>query len=547
MAWARRNAPIVFLGAALLASAVLLLILTNGLTFFQDTWEFLINRRSIDADALFRPHNEHIVVIPVAIELLLLRVFGMTSATPEYVLLTLALLATAALLFVYVRRRIGPWPALIAAVVLLFLGPAWQDILWPFELSFVGSVLFGLAMLLALDRRDRRGDLAACGFLAISIGFSSLGVAFVAGAAVDVFQRRRSRGLARTYVAVIPLLLYAAWWAGWGHDAERHLTLNNVLTSPRYTLEGLAAVVESLFGLTRFNPEGALPPDWGLPILVALVAFVIYGQLRKPGFSPSLWPVAASAAAYWFLGAFNYIPGREPYQSRYLYAGAVFVLLLAAELLRGVRFDRRALLVAAAVALAAVASNLVSLREGRNQLREQTALTRADLAAIEIAQRSIDPNFALTPEIAGTPSLIDVVAGPYLEAERENGSPAYTSVELATAPAVGRRQADIVLGQALPISTATSAGVEPRPRGDCTTVSGPGAPEVRLSPGVTRIEVEPGPHASFGLRRFATGGYPVKTEGAPGDSTTLLTIPRDRSRQPWYLLVDTTQTTHVCY
>ena len=33
---------------------------------------------------------------------------------PEYVLLTVALLITAALLFVYVRRRLGPWPAVIA-------------------------------------------------------------------------------------------------------------------------------------------------------------------------------------------------------------------------------------------------------------------------------------------------------------------------------------------------------------------------------------------------------------------------------------------------
>jgi hypothetical protein len=547
MAWARRNAPVVLLGAALLAAAVLLLFLTDGLTFFQDTWELLMNRRELSADAVFKPHNEHIVVIQVVIEVFLLEAFGMTSATPEYVLLILALLVTATLLFVYVRRRIGPWPALMAAAVLLFFGPAWQDILWPFELGFVGSMLFGLAMLLALDRADRRGDVAACAFLAISIGFSSLGVAFVAGAVVDIFQRRRTRGLARAYVAAIPVLLYAAWWLGWGHDAERHLSLTNVLSSPRYTLEGLAAVVESLFGLSRFNPEGALPPEWGLPILVALIAFLIYGQLRKPGFSPTFWPVAASAAAYWLLGAFNYIPGREPYQSRYLYAGAIFVLLLATELLRGVRIGRRALLVAGGVALVAVMSNLLPLREGRNELREQTVITRADLAAIEIARRTVDPAFALAPEIAGTPSLIDVQAGLYLEAEREFGSPAYTEAELLAAPATGRRQADIVLGQALPISTKTYVKAKPRPEGSCTTVSGPEARELRLSPGVTRIEVAPGPSAAFSLRRFTATGHPVRTEGAPGESTTLLRIPRDTSARSWYLLVVATQAVRVCH
>jgi hypothetical protein len=103
----------------------------------------------------------------------------MGTALPVYVVLTEALLIVAVLLFVYVRRRLGPWPAVMAAALLLFVGPAWQDILWPFEIGFVGSALFGLAMLLALDRGDRRGDLAACAFLAISAGFSSLGLSFL--------------------------------------------------------------------------------------------------------------------------------------------------------------------------------------------------------------------------------------------------------------------------------------------------------------------------------------------------------------------------------
>lgn len=547
MAWPRRNVPVVLLGAALLASAALLLALTHGLTYFQDTWEFLINRRSFSADALLTPHNEHIVLIPVTIQLLGLKVFGMTSAAPEYVLLILALLVTATLLFVYVRRRVGPWPALMAAVLLLFLGPAWQDILWPFELGFVGSLLFGLAMLLALDRNDRRGDIAACVFLVVSAGFSSLGVSFMAAAAVNVFQRRHDRGLGRIYVVAVPVVLFAAWYLGWGHEAESHLTLRNILSSPPYVLEGLAASVESLVGLSKAAIDGrVVTVGWGQPLLVALIGLVIYGQVRRPGFSASFWVVAAATAANWFLAAFNYIPGREPTTGRYMYAGGLFVLLLAAELLRGVKIGRRALLVAGVVTLAAVASNLVFLRDGSRWLKNQTVLTKSDLGAIEIARRSVDPNFALTPEIAGTPSLIDVQAGKYLEAVREYGSPAYTPAELLTAPPVGRHQADIVLSQALPISTETYVRAKPNPEGSCTSVTGAEAPEVSLAPGVTRIEVAPGPHASFSLRRFATGGYPVPTEGAPGGSTTLLTIPRDASTQPWYLHVDAEQAVRVC-
>ena len=133
-----RNAPLVLLAVAMAAAAVVLLSYGSDLTFFQDSWEFLMNRRDPSVANLLEPHNEHIVLIPVLITEASLRLFGMESMTPELVLLVALLLATAALVFVYARRRLGPWPALFAAVLLLFLGPAWQDLLWPFQVGFAG-------------------------------------------------------------------------------------------------------------------------------------------------------------------------------------------------------------------------------------------------------------------------------------------------------------------------------------------------------------------------------------------------------------------------
>ena len=546
-----RNAPMALLGAALTASGALLLFLTRELTFLQDTWEFLMNRRAITVDSLLMPHNEHIVVIPVAIEQLLLRLFGMTTARPEYVLLTAALLVTACLLFVYVRRRVGPWLALFAAVLLLFLGPAWEALLWPFEISFVGSVLFGIATLLALDRDDRNGDIAACVFLVLSFSFSELGIPFAVAAAVDVFQKRHSRGWHRAYTFLIPVALYVAWYAGWGHDAESHLSLRNVLASPRFVLESVAVAVGSVFGLGTSPFGGTTEPVWGRSLLVALVVVLIYRQMRKPGFVSGFWPVAAAAATNWFLTAFNAEPGREPTSSRYQYMGGVLVLLLLANLLQGVRISRRALCVGAAVTVAAVSVNLVVLKDGKDQFLQESVLTRADLAAIEIAHRTVDPSFSLTPEVAGTPTLIDVQAAKLFPAVREYGSPAYTPAQLANAPEPGPRQADIVLSKALPISLSTRpSAFGPNSAAENCVVLPAGSlsptSEVRLSPGRTRIELAAGPHASFSLRRFAVGEYPVATEGAPGDSVTLLRIPRDAAPQPWYLHVEASQRARVC-
>jgi hypothetical protein len=84
--------------------------------------------------------------------------------------------------------------------------------------------------------------------------------------------------------------------------------------------------------------------------------------------------------------------------------------------------------------------------------------------------------------------------------------------------------------------------------GSCVTLQGGGTRSAGLpiSAGVTRIEVAPGPRAAFSLRRLAAGVYPVRTEGAPGGSVTMLRIPRDSAKLPWHLHVDASQLARVC-
>lgn len=542
-----RDAPRLLLIVAMAAAAATTLALTSELTFLQDTWEFLISRQDLTLDNLLRPHNEHLVVFPVLIEHLLVEVFGMSSAWPEYVVLTIFLLATAALLYVYVERRVGSWLALFAAVLLLGLGPAWEALLWPFEITFVAPVTFGIAMLLALERGDLRGDLAACAFLVLALGFSGLGIPFVLAAAVAIALGPRETWLRRSFVVAVPVALYAVWYLGWGQDAETHVTLKNVLSAPRFVAESMAAAVGSLVGLGPDPRNGATDPTWGRAILVALVVVLGYRQLRgRPGFDPRLWPIAAAALFNWFLMAANAIPGREATSSRYLYIGAVFVVMILANLLRGVRPSRPVLVLAGALTLIALGPNLVLLGQGRDALEAQSVLTQADTAAIEIARRTVDPDFQLTAELAGTTTLVDVAAAPYFEATDEHGSPAYTPAELIGAPEAGRRQADIVLAQALPLSTVTRPGAFGPPTENCVVLP-PGEKQgVAIGSGATRIEVAPGPEAEFNLARFALEEYPVPTEGAPGDSATVLRVPRDAGARPWRLQVVAAQLVRVC-
>lgn len=531
--------PVIGLCIAVIVFSALYASLVWNLTFYQDTWEFLVNRRGFSADSLLKPHNEHIVLIPVLLQQLQLWLFGMGSAAPEYVLQGMFLILAAVALFLYVRRRCGGWLALGSAVLLLFLGPAWETILWPFEICFVGSMLCGMAMLLALEREDSRGDASACMFLVLSLGFNSLGVAFLVAAVVALVQDREG-WLRRSYVVAVPALLFGAWYVGWGHAAGNEVTLRHALEAPRYVLESVGAALEAVLGLSTSRPGEPAPFEWGRTLVVAGIALLVVGQRPRPRFSARLWPVAAAAATYWVLAALNHSAAREPTTSRYLYAGVALLLLSCANLFEGGRGSGRGLVVSGVVVLAAVGANVVLLHDGAAYLKAQAVLTRADLGAMQIARRTIDPHFVPAGDAAGTGALVNVEAGKYFPAVDAHGSPAYTAEEISRSPSPGPRYADLVLSEALPITAVPVLG-----RCEAPTIDG-AASEIALTSERTRISLSAGPAVKLALRRFAMGEFPVVLGDLEGGGTVEIVIPKDRASRPWYLRAESRHRLKVC-
>ena len=259
-----RDIPLVLLVIGVVESIVVLLNFGSGLSFFQDEWDFLLHRGGFNPASFLAPDNEHISVIPAAIYKTLLAWFGMASSAPYRVVAAVLLATVGILVFAFLRDRVGDWLALFAAILVLFLGPAWQTMLLPVEMARVGSLAAGIGMLLVLRRRGAKADRLACGLLTVSVLFFSLGVSFIAAAAVDVARRPDRRR--RAFVPAIPLAIYVLWYLGYGDTAGNHLTLHNVVTAPIYLLNGVAASFQSLLGLL---PSGALQadhPTWGWAI-----------------------------------------------------------------------------------------------------------------------------------------------------------------------------------------------------------------------------------------------------------------------------------------
>jgi uncharacterized membrane protein len=541
-----RNARIL-LGLAVAGSGALLIAWASHITFLIDDWDLLLYRRGFDADVLLDPHARHLILGPTLIYKAIQATIGMESNLPYAVVAIAGFLASVVLLFVYLRRRVGDWVALAAVLPVLVMGSAYEDLLTAFQMGYFGSMAFGLGALLAIERRDRRGDVIATLLLVGSLAFAEIAIAFAVGVAVAIALQRGP--VRRAWVAAVPLLLYAAWYPTFGHSGT-HLgpsffSLHNVASSPPYVLDGFASSIASVLGLGTpeiFGGSGGL--DWGRPLLVALAAIAVAWLLRNR--SPGRWcfliPLTIGVT-FWFLTAANFTIGRAPSASRYQYVGGLFVLMIAANLAAGWRPGWRGVVATLGVGVAAAAANLATLHQGYQTLAHASEVVRGGLAGLEIASEHVDPEFVLTPENSDFNYFTLVKAGPFLSAAEKFGSPAYSEPELATAPEGARVAADKVLAAALPIALQPGRG--PGTRG-CTTVVGPrpDAQVVELPPGGVTLSARPSFPASLGLRRYASESFPVDPGALRGNER--LVIPADRSSRPWQLQIMSSSPVTVC-
>jgi hypothetical protein len=551
-------ATLICLAVAAAGSAAILLALQSHLTFYADEWDFLLHRRGSSAENFLNPHGDHIALALVAVYKLLVSNFGMGSPAPFQVTSTLIFLLGVALLFVYLRRSIGDWPALLGSALILFLGASWTDLLWPFQIGFSASIAAGLGALLALDRDDRVGDWIACALLVVSMSFSEIGVPFVAGVLASILVSGRPR-IGRLYIVFVPLALYGIWWLGWGHQAHSALTMHNVLVSPKFAFDAASQAAASLVGLaTPLASSGErdwripVGMDWGRILLVGLVGVGVWRFRRLGSIPRPFWVALAMGASFWFLAAFNAIPEvREPTTNRYQYPGAVFLLLIAAEFLRGVRPNRRVLAVAAAVTALAVFSGIRFLYLGYDNMRKpQSDLLRAQLAAIEIARDRLQPGLAV--EQATTM----IAADSYLSAADAYGSPAFSEAQLLASGEPDRAAADQVLGSAegMKLSPLSAADRRVRAAGHCQTLHGSAsgsAAAATLGPGNYTLSSQKLPTgagqvgvsvqaARFGDQSSVNLGFLNPRTGSA------LNIPADNSSRPWRLSLPAASAITLC-
>ena len=509
-------------------------------TFYWDEWDFIQGSRRGGLDVLLTPHNGHLSIVPILIYRALFASVGLRDYAAYRITLIAIHLACCLLFFLLARRAVGRTLALLMTFLLLLVGNAWQDLLTPFQMSFLISLATGLLAFLLIDRPSTLGKVVAAASLVVSIGSSGVGIPMVAAAAVLILARPDR--WSTIWIVMPAASLYGLWYIA---DGVPQAKLSNVPHISTYLIRSAAGAMGGMLGVGT---------DWGLILVPIAVAFLSLRMCRM-SISPSMAASLTVAGTFWLLIAMARASLGDADANRYIYPGALFILLIAKEAFA--RMPTPPLLLAAlgTMTAAAVAANVLALNAGVAQLRDSAATVRAELAAVEIARHVVksdfQPDSLLMPQVS---------AGSYLLAVTDLGSPAYSVATIVHSPETVRASTDHVLERAelLELRGVPSAPLGPVPSpddllplerqgGSCLLVSVPSSGISFTSPaGGMTFQSQGDTAVHVQLRRFA-GSYHAPAVPVDGDGPIFaLKLGADDLAIPWHVKVLGSGPVRVC-
>jgi hypothetical protein len=528
------------------ASFALILYQGRGTTFSQD--ELFYYARAVlepgsfashpfGLEYLLAPSNGHLVVLG---KLIYEGLFA--TAGRDYVVFrvveALAVVACAGLFFELARTRVTELPALVLTILVLFLGAAWEALLWPFNVHTLLSLGAGLGAVMAIEANTRRGDIAACVLLVVSIAAIELGLAFLVGIAIQIGLRDRSAR--KAWIVVLPLFLYGVWWVWARRFEQSDITLSNLEHVPRSIIDSIGSTIGGLSGAFETGPA-VVPQVLGIESWTSVVGIVAVAllllRLASGRIPRTLWVFVAVALVYWGLIG---LAARPPDSSRYMFVGAVLILLIVVDALRSPRISVALTVVAVGVVILSLPAQLEKLSDGRRLQVADATGWRTEFAMLDLARANVDPSYlpSADPRVAaaGPGGSFGVPAGLYFDGADRVGSLGLPLAEVRREPAPLRAVADATLTGALRL--ALSPG-EPPPNPDrCRVIGGAGRPgRTRLGPGGAVVRAR-GEDVSLGLGRFLSTQPSVEVGQLAANTRQSLAIPTDSAPEPWWLFAD---------
>jgi hypothetical protein len=386
--------PLVCFGIATVVAFPLFLAWGRHGWFTQDDWDFLSARTAWDLGDLFRPHFQHWSTLGILAYRLMWVLVGLRNYSAyQAMLVALHLVAAGLLLAVMWRAGVRPWLACLVAGIFVYFGAGAENILVAFNVTFVGSLVFGLVQLLLADHDgplDRRDWFAlSAGFAGLLCSGVMLTMAFIVGLAV--LLRRGPRGWRVALFHTAPL---AGAYLVWVQLAPKGQNVAN------YHSQNLSQVFRFV-GIGIENTFARLGYVWGVGAVLGLLLlggmFVLF---RGLGWRTALGRYAPTIAllvgAIAFLtlagiersgqgGLLGRIPGSGPErarESRYVHLVAAMTLPALALGAQALIRRWRALAIPIVAALLVGVPGNVRLLARPNQYFANARATRVQLLAL---------------------------------------------------------------------------------------------------------------------------------------------------------------------
>lgn len=425
------------LAVAAAAGTVLLVLLGRGLTFFWDEWEFIQARSLTDPSTWLVPHGEHWVTLPVLVYRALIETVGLHTYVPYLAVLIALHVLVVVGVYLVIRRAGGPWPALLAAIVVLLFGSGFENLFWAFQIAFVASTVLCLAALLVLDGQPtRRRAIALLAVLLAGLMTSGLGLATAVIVGVEMLLRPPWRRHA--WILVVAAAVFAAWFLAIGRvnvgSQGNPFTAEALLSVPSTVVDGFAGAAGGVFGLG---------PILGVIAMIALLAVVAVRAARRTLPARVVATLAGLLALYVIVGlARTEHPGGGA--PRLVYFGGPLLLVAMSQLLGIPRLPAAprprvaAFGVAAVVVALSLSWNVTLLVNGANLFARRADITRA-MISLELSPPPDRPFDRSKPQVVipsadilerivaryGSPLSDDLAPVPPISAEARAKAEAY--------------------------------------------------------------------------------------------------------------------------
>ena len=450
----------VVLGLMMAGSLVFTLWAADGVYFTDDELYWLGSSPNTTFERAFDPHSGHLIAVSRLLYRGIFETLG-TGYLPFRLLSLGAVFLAVGLLFVWARKRVGDWVALAPCLVLLFFGSDYRHLILGNGFTVVFAIACGLAALIALEQRSRRGDIVACAALCLGVLTYTTALPFVIGAAVAVLlggDRRR-----RLWVPLVPVLIYGAWriWLElsdavfWRGDTDPA----NLVLLPAWILQSLSAIMNALTGLAFNFSGGDLPAADAAagPVLALAVLAAVAWRIRGGRLSPFFWVALATAVTLFASQVLAWIPeAREPGDSRYLYPVAFVVLLVLFETARGVEFGKPGLVAIWILAFSGFGVNATLVHDQGEGYAVRGEYVRAETTAAKLLHQSsaFVPGSSAVP---GAERYIEPAVDLLGDAEDSYGIGLSEDDLTGQSPAI-RTEVDTLLGEGIGVGLSPSTG-----------------------------------------------------------------------------------------